>query len=226
MGVGRQPCLAGRRGRVADPDRGRARPGLHPGHHGGAGDDQTALAEANLLAVHAGAVALVDRVVAIPAVSRAGKSTLAAACLRSGLDYVSDEALCLRWDSGEVVPYPRPIALSSWSAEQVAAPAADRSSGDRLLTAADFGAATASGSLELAHVVLPRRGEAGEPASLESAPRREAVAELLRRSFTSWRRPDRAFALVHEVVGCASTWRLTLGRPGDAARLVAGLIQA
>lgn len=181
----------------------------------------TALAEADFFAVHAGAVARGGRVVAAPAVSGTGKSTLTAACLRAGLDYVSDEALCLDWDTGAITPYPRPIALSRWSAAAigVTAPADGEES---LFTAADLGAATATGPLGLAEVVLLERG-AG-PARLRPLPRGEAVAEVLRRSFTSWRRPDRAFALVHEVLGRTRTWRLTLGEPTAAAALVTDLL--
>jgi hypothetical protein len=193
----------------------------------------TALAEADLFAVHAGAVARAGRVIAMPAVSGTGKSTLTAACLRAGLDYVSDEALCLDWETGAVTPYPRPIALSGWSAEALGLPpAADddagtgagAGAGETLFTAADLGAATATGPLALAHVVLLQRERCDEPAALEPLPRGEAVAEVLRRSFTSWRRPERAFALVHDVLGRVGTWRLTLGEPCAAADLLAHLL--
>ena len=185
-----------------------------------------ALAAAGYLAVHAGVVARGQAAVAFPAPSGTGKSSLTAACLRAGLDYVSDEALCLEWAGGGVVGYPRPLALSPWSAREVgiAVPAdiAD-GTGEVLLTAADLGAAVATGPLALAHIVLPRR-EPGAAATLTPLPRGEAVGELLTRSFTSWHRPERAFALVHEVVAAAQTWRLTLGRPADAAALIADLL--
>lgn len=186
--------------------------------------NRQALAEADLFAVHAAAVAREGRVVAAPAVSGTGKSTLTAACLRAGLDYVSDEALCLHWDTGTVSPYPRPIALSRWSAAELGIQVPDGAE-EALLTAADLGAGTAEGGLTLAHVVLLRRGEPGMEATLEPIARGEAVAEVLRRSFTSWRRPDRAFALVHEVVGRAETWSLTLGDPVGAAGVVTELLE-
>jgi hypothetical protein len=184
----------------------------------------TALAEADLFAVHAGAVARGGRVAAMPAISGTGKSTLTAACLRAGLDYVSDEALCLDWDTGAVTPYPRPIALSPWSAAALGLPAEEGEDAETLLTAADLGAQTAGPPLELAHVLLlERAGTSGTV--LERVPRGEAVAEMLRRSFTSWRRPERAFALVHEVLADVGTWRLTLGGdPAEAADTVADLL--
>ena len=201
----------------------------------------TALAAAGYLAVHAGVVARGRTAVAFPAPSGTGKSTLTAACLRAGLDYVSDEALCLDWASGAVVGYPRPLALSGWSARAVgvtpgasgrtrsAAPTAALAAAvlasvdEVLLTAADLGAAVAAEPLTLAHIVLPRR-DPNAVAALAPLPRGEAVGELLARSFTSWHRPDRAFTLVHEVVAAARTWRLTLGRPADAADLLADLL--
>ena len=60
--------------------------------------NRTALAQCRSYAVHAGAVARSGAVTAFPAVSGAGKTTLTAACLRSGFDYVSDEALVLATD--------------------------------------------------------------------------------------------------------------------------------
>ena len=62
------------------------------------------------VAVHAGVVAHGDRVAAFPAVSGSGKSTLTAACLQTGLAYVSDEALVLT-DDARVRGYPKPLAL-------------------------------------------------------------------------------------------------------------------
>src|SRR5512136_1043844 len=64
-------------------------------------------------AVHAGVVASAGAVVAFPGESGAGKSTITAACLVAGFDYVSDEALCIDVADGRVVAYPKPIALAS-----------------------------------------------------------------------------------------------------------------
>ncbi len=46
-------------------------------------------------AVHAGVVAIDGRAIVIPAASGTGKTTLTAACLHAGFDYLSDEALCV-----------------------------------------------------------------------------------------------------------------------------------
>ncbi|HEY0641473.1 MAG TPA: hypothetical protein VGD67_27910, partial [Pseudonocardiaceae bacterium] len=176
-----------------------------------------ALGEVECLAVHAGAVARDGRVVAFPARSGAGKSTLTAACLRAGLDLVSDEALCLDWHTGAVRPYPRPIALTPWSATALGiAPAGP----DTLVTATDLGAAVATEPLRLTHVVL--LDEPGGTPGPRPERRSTAVAELLRRSFSHWRRPDRAFELAHELLRAVPVHRLSPTDPAaDAATLAA-----
>jgi hypothetical protein len=67
------------------------------------------------LAMHAGVVAAGDRVIAFPAESGQGKSTITAACLAAGFDYVSDEALCIEFASGRVIPYLKQVTLSDQS---------------------------------------------------------------------------------------------------------------
>jgi hypothetical protein len=182
-----------------------------------------ALEAADCLAVHAGAVSSGGRVVAFPGPSGIGKSTLTACCLRAGMEYVSDEALCLSWDTGAVIGYPRAVALSRWSAAELGLPAPSTVE-EVLATAADLGATVAAGPLVLAHVVLVERTGGRTTSVLHRAARGDAVAELLRRSFTHWRRPDRAFALAHEVMRQAQAWRLALGDLPSAAALVGTLL--
>jgi hypothetical protein len=179
-----------------------------------------ALAGVGNLAVHAGAVALDGSVVAFPAASGAGKTTLTAACLLAGLRYVSDEALCLDWQDGSVRPYPRPLALSPWSAGVLGLDA--RGADELLVTAGDLGAPVARAPLRLRHVVLidPPGAEPG----LRPAPRSAGAAELLRRSFTHWHHPDRAFELVHQVLAEVSVWRLSRSSPQADAAAVAALL--
>lgn len=181
-----------------------------------------ALAEARCLAVHAGAIAAGSTVVAFPAASGAGKSTLTAACLQAGLDLVSDEALCLGWDDGAVRPYPRPLALSAWSAAALGLPA-PTAADELLVTAGELGARVASPPLHLSHVVLLE--SAGGSSSLSPAPRSAGAAELLRRSFTHWHRPERAFELVHEIVRDAQVWWLRRAEPAANAATIAALLR-
>ncbi len=194
----------------------------------------TALSRADCLAVHAGVVARDGRVAAFPGGSGAGKSTLVAACLLVGLDYVSDEALCLSWPDGAVLRYPRPLALSGWATRLlgvggeggagVRGEAGDGDEGrEHYLTATELSAEVAAEPLTLTHVVLLDRQD-GVSAGLRPTGRREVAAALLERSFTHWKRPERAFELAHEMAGRAEPWQLTLGDPRAAAALVAGLL--
>jgi hypothetical protein len=75
-------------------------------------DLQTALARlsADRTFVHAGVVAVDDRAVLIPGRSGAGKTTLVAALLRQGAEYLSDEFAVLG-PGGDVHPYARHLAL-------------------------------------------------------------------------------------------------------------------
>jgi hypothetical protein len=173
-----------------------------------------------LFAVHAGVVAAGGRAIALPAVSGTGKTTLVAACLRAGLTYVSDEALCLQWTDGAIVPYQRPLALSADSCRLLGIPAP--ASGERLLSVADLGGRNATGPVRLEHVVLlDQTADRLRPGS-----RGNGAAALLGRSFNHWRRPERAFELAHELARGASVWHLGRGAPAATAAQLAELISA
>lgn len=176
-----------------------------------------ALASVPYFAIHAGAVAGNGRVIAIPAESGIGKSTLVAACLVHGMHYVSDEALCVTWEQGSIIPYPRPIALSQAS-RRILGLDADAPV-ETVIGASAIGASIARQPLRLAHVVLLDRSDS----PLREVPRNVGVAEILRRSFNHWRAPQRAFELVHEMLETAAVWRLGRHAPQKSARLVADL---
>jgi hypothetical protein len=171
-------------------------------------------------AVHAGAVARNGAVVAFPAVSGTGKSTLTAACLRAGLLYVSDEALVLDWEDGAVRSYPKPLTLSAWSAEAVGLVTPPDGLAERPVTAAELGGDVAVGPLALAHVVLLERGST----DLEARPRPDIATALLRHSFNHHRRPVQAFALATLMARSAHCWTLRYNNPADGAELVAELL--
>ncbi|HEY0869455.1 MAG TPA: hypothetical protein VGD55_03570, partial [Acidothermaceae bacterium] len=175
------------------------------------------------LAVHAGVVRRGDIVVAFPAHSGVGKSTLTGACLRAGFEYVSDESLCLSYENNWVHPYPRPIGLSAWSAQALDVDGV-RAGDDVLVLPQDFGSTSTAidESLRLTHVVLPRRiDKSAEPSSLAAAPAHEAIEALLRMSFNHYRRPVDAMRLVASVVADADLSVLTYSDARDAAALMA-----
>ena len=179
--------------------------------------NQSVLAAAPYLGIHAGVVAVGDRAIAFPAASGIGKSTLVTACLQRGMSYVSDEALCLNWTSGDIIPYPRPIGLSVESCRLLGL------TPDHPLetawSAATLGAAIAREPLQLEHLILLD----DSVAELEQAPRNAGAAELLRRSFNHWHHPERAFELAHEIVRTAQVWRIGRHDPHDSAKQIADL---
>ena len=65
--------------------------------------------------MHAGAIEWRDRVVLLPGVSNAGKSTLVAGLVRAGARYLTDEAACLDHETLVVRPFPKAIALDPGS---------------------------------------------------------------------------------------------------------------
>jgi hypothetical protein len=172
------------------------------------------------LGIHAGVVAANGRAVAFPAASGVGKSTLVAACLQAGMSYVSDEALCLDWTTGDLVPYPRPIGLSDKSCRLLGLTPDPVT--ETALSAAMLGAKHAATPLQLSHLVLLNESNTG----LEPVSRNVGVAELLKRSFNHWHQPERAFELAHDVTREASVWRMGRGTPANAACRIAALTRS
>jgi hypothetical protein len=167
-------------------------------------------------AVHAGVVAAGAGAIAFPGVSGAGKSTLTAACLQVGAGYVSDEALCVDFHSGLVLPYPKPIRLSASSQHLLGlSPSPDT---DALVIADELGARTVEAPLALVHIVELAR--TGERLHLAPLPRSNGLAALLRFSFNHYKRPRAAFELAGRLASGACAWRLEYSSPRAAAELL------
>jgi hypothetical protein len=179
-------------------------------------------------AVHSGVVAVPSGAVAFPAVSGAGKSTLTAALCLAGARYLSDEALVLDGDGDGPVttlPYPKPVALSPWSAAALRISGTEVGLGDvvegsvdRELLFAPDALAPVSGPSPLAHILLPVRHD-GDPELVE-LPRPQALATLLEMSFNHFRDPRRFLMVSAAAVNGARVHRLHVGEPTATARLV------
>jgi hypothetical protein len=178
--------------------------------------NRIAVGEYKGFAVHAGVVASGDRAIALPADTGGGKSTLTAACVQAGFDYVSDESLCIDLETGMVEPYPKPVMLSPESHELLGM--ADGHAGEVPFTAQDLGGEVAQGSLRLTDVVFPEYGHDG--AELEELPASQIVAGLLGLSFNHYKHPAEAFQLVTSLARSARAWRLTYSDPLEAAALL------
>ncbi|MEX1133480.1 MAG: hypothetical protein WED83_01400 [Acidimicrobiia bacterium] len=181
--------------------------------------NETSVYGATSLVVHAGAVASDGEVIAFPASAQAGKSTLVAACLKEGFDYVTDEALLIT-DTGRVIPYPKAMWLTresraalSVDEARLMAPLDDRYKSPVLPE--ELGAQVAGTPLKMKHLVLPERN--GAPVSLEPLGPAFAATELLTHAFNRYDRPREWFELAAGLTRTMSAWRLRYGEASEAA---------
>ena len=177
--------------------------------------NQAAVEEVDQFAVHAAVLAGDDRVIAFPAISGGGKTTLAAAGVLAGFSYVSDEALVFD-DEGRVIPYPKPMALSAWSCDKLGLTATGE---ETLFTTADLGGSPQADRGSLTDVVIAEYG--ARALGLERVPSSQAVVELIGKSFNHYKDPERAFRLATRAAGETRVWRLDYDDPREAIGLVA-----
>ena len=184
--------------------------------------NRRAIEEMAYFGVHAGVVATVSRTIAFPAASGAGKSTLAAACLQAGFAYVSDEALCLDYSNGSVVPYPKPLNLSAWSIENLGIKLPDQTLGPKSsktpVSIRLMDGEVAANPPALSVVVFLQRVP-GVP-RIDKVPPSRVLAGLLSYSFNHYRRPADAFALTAGFAQRCSGWALSYDDPHEAAKLL------
>jgi len=179
-----------------------------------AGLNRRAIEQCPHFAVHSSVVARNANVVAIPAESGGGKTTLAAALVKTGFSYLSDEALVLT-DSGEVIPYPKPFALSPWSAEQLGV---GHTGDETLVRSEDLGGLDGRPPGNLTDVILSEYGHDG--AVLEPLPRSQAMISLLNLSFNHYKDPERAYRISSSVAQEVDVWQLRYSDPIEAAELI------
>lgn len=179
------------------------------------------LEQCRSFASHAGVVAQGQRAVAFPGVSGMGKSTLTAACLLRGLDYVSDEALAVEEADLSVRTYARPLGLSPWSLALLGKDAL-MTGPETAVAHHDLGA-RAAGATRLAHVVLLRRGNAFD---VDLASSGAAAVELLVRSFNHHRDPARAVRVAAGLARSASCWAVVSADPQETAAWICDTLLA
>ena len=185
-----------------------------------------AVTDTPLLAFHAAVLSRAGSSLVVPAPSGSGKSTLTACLLRRGWRYVSDEALALDWVTGELVGYPRPMALSPWSMTAVGDPRGVAAKGETLLRASDLGAEVDRTPGPVRHVVLLERSPDPAQTAVAEVDRNEGLVELLARGFTHRHDGGRALVLLADLLRGADVLRLRLGDPGAAAAALTELHDA
>jgi hypothetical protein len=120
-----------------------------------------------------------------------------------------------------VVPYPKPLSLSAWSA---AALGLDARSGDSaLLVAAELGAALLPTGRALTDIVFPELG--ADAPSMERVPASEGLARLLTQSFNHYRDGLRAFELTTELFRTARAWRLRCAAPHESTAFLINTLE-
>jgi hypothetical protein len=176
------------------------------------------------LLLHAAAVELERRAVVISARSGAGKSTLAAALVRAGLRYLTDEAVAFDPDTGCVVPYPKPIALHQdvWSLFPELAPMAPGASRFvstvRYVIPAEVGGSVGAASTP-AIVILPRRVPSSN-ARLHPLSRARAAMSLAEQAFSFLDSGTEALKLLARMLQGCDCYRLEYDDLEEAARVI------
>ncbi len=176
-----------------------------------------AFATSDLLFVHAGVVALDGRGVMLPAPPDHGKSTIVAALVHSGFDFLSDEAAALDLSEGAVWPFPRPMMLSGSSL--AALPRIDHQIDEEArvvgsqkypLVLDDLRIDAMGTTCRVAFIVAPTYVP-GAVTRLEQAGRAETLRLLVEQGFNLVRFGAKGFRLLSEVVQRAQCYRLTIG---------------
>lgn len=176
-----------------------------------------AIERAPHLLIHAAAVARGGKAILFPGVSGLGKSTMAAACVLAGLDYLSDEAVSVDLDTSRVRGLARPIMLTPWSAAALGI-RGDGADAKLAVAAEHLGGSVVGAPVPVGHVVVMRRGAASS--RLTRLGTGEVLAELLTAAFNHYRHGARAWEAATRLVGEAQGWRLDVADPASAASLV------
>lgn len=174
------------------------------------------------LLLHCGVVVRNGTCVLIPGESGIGKSTVTAACLRRGFDYMSDEMAAIDVDDGTVTGYSRPLMLSPWSVRAVGLDADGGIGGKEAVLPSRLGATVVRERVPIGHVVMARRGapvSAVRPGNAGSA-----LAAILTAVFNPHVHGARAWECAARAVSAATVWDLDVADPLSAADALADVI--
>ena len=182
----------------------------------------------DLVLLHAAAAAQNGVGVILPGVPEAGKTTLVAGLVRSGFQYLTDEAAAIDPATLEIEPYPKPLTIDqgSWPVLSDLAPAgageADGYHGDQWHVRPQAIRLDAISGRVSADLIIFPRFESGASTVLEPVRRPEVLIGLLRQTFRLHDRGRRNLETLAAVVRPATCYRLTSGDLDEACELVAG----
>ena len=176
------------------------------------------------LVVHGGAVARDGVAVLCTAPSGHGKSTLVAALLRAGFDYLTDDAVALDLASGVAAPAPKPVALGPDVVSMFGLPADPYGGVERFATAQDLGARVASAT-PVGVVVFPHY-KPGEPLGVRDVSRASALLGVAEESFNFHLLKERALYGLAEAVRTCHCLEISYADARDAAREIADVVSS
>jgi hypothetical protein len=178
-----------------------------------------------LVVLHAGGVALDGAGVIISGRSGAGKTTLTAALVRAGFEYLTDEAVVIDPTTGLLHPYAKALSIKpgSWTLlADLRPPASDLSPRIWHVTPTDIRADAIAPPTSPSLVLLPTHAspvEAVGVAGIQEVHRAAALMELFHQSFRSVD-PARTLRILGDTVARCACFRLSTADLGRAVHNV------
>lgn len=177
----------------------------------------------DFLFIHAGSVARDGRAFLIPAAPGRGKSTLVAALLRRGFEYLSDEVGAIDPVSSCLYPFPKRLSLDPAALRffpGLADRLQDRAAsgielGKRYARPEDLGAGVATPA-RVDRIVFLGPQRRGTP-QLTPLTKAEAVERLAASSLNLYRYRERGVILLSRVASAADAFELSGGDPNELA---------
>jgi hypothetical protein len=177
--------------------------------------------------LHSAAAVRSGVTVLLPADQECGKTTTVAGLLRSGFDYVTDEAVAIDPTTGGVTPFPKNLTLDegSWRLfPECAPPTIPDWRRQWHVPAWLLGAKALTCPVPPPRVVVFPRYEAGADTRLNPISQAEALRELAQLTFGFHSHPGRNLRVLARTVTDASVARLTIGSLPRAVDTIEGLV--
>lgn len=180
----------------------------------------------DFLFLHAGTVARDGRALLLPARMEHGKSTLTAALVSLGWNYLSDELAAIDPISGRPFPFPKKMGLDAEALERLPTlqhpsrprPALSEGLTERFVAPDELGGEV-SGPEPARWIVFPSADFSG-PARLEPLTSAEAVEQMAVNALNLYRYGQRGIVLLSRVAQSAEAFRLTGGTPMERAEIL------
>jgi hypothetical protein len=182
------------------------------------------------LILHAGGIEHDGVGVVFPGAMEAGKTTLTAGLLRTGLGYLTDEGVAVDRATLRIHPYPKPLSIDrgAWPLFPELEPSADLptdayKAGQWQVPATDIRPNVLGNSCSIGVIVFPTY-EDGSEMLIEPLRRGEALVELAKNTYKFDVQGSAALDVLAEVVRPAACYRLTTGDLDAAIRAVTELL--